>query len=115
MESVLHMSRPGRRPIITANQVTLLRLALIPLPCWLLYQGHVGKVAAVTLGTLIGCTDFVDGYLARKYGPTVLGGLMDPIADKVFTAIVFIPAVDLGWVPAWLVALLLVREFLITA
>jgi cardiolipin synthase len=103
------------RPILTANQVTLLRLALIPLPAWLLYQGRVGQYWAVILGTIIGCTDFVDGYLARKYGPTVLGGLMDPIADKVFTAIVFLPAIDLGWVPAHAVGLLFVREFLVTA
>src|SRR5262249_37815380 len=61
------------------------------------------------------CTDFVDGYLARKQGPTVLGGLMDPIADKVFIAITFLPAVDLKWVPSWLVALLFVREFFVTA
>ena len=70
---------------------------------------------AVVIGTVIGCTDFVDGWLARKYGTTKLGGLMDPIADKVFTAVVFLPAVDLGWVPWWLVALLFVREFLVTA
>jgi cardiolipin synthase len=103
------------RPILSANQVTLLRLALIPLPAWLLYQGRVGQYWAVILGTIIGCTDFVDGYLARKYGPTVLGGLMDPIADKVFTAIVFLPAIDLGWVPPVAVGMLFVREFLVTA
>ena len=40
---------------------------------------------------------------------------MDPIADKVFIAATFLPAVDLGWVPSWLVALLFVREFFVTA
>jgi len=103
------------KPRITANQVTFLRLALIPIPCWLLYQGVRGQYAALIFATLLGCTDFIDGYLARKHGPTVLGGLMDPIADKVFIAITFLPAVDLGWVPAWMVAALFVREFLVTA
>jgi CDP-diacylglycerol--glycerol-3-phosphate 3-phosphatidyltransferase len=103
------------KPRITANQVTLLRLALIPIPCWLLYQGVSGQYAALIFATLLGCTDFVDGYLARQHGVTVLGGLMDPIADKVFIAITFLPAVDLGWVPAWLVAALFVREFVVTA
>ncbi len=102
------------RPLITANQVTFARLALIPLPCWLLYQGLTAQYWALVLATLIGCTDFVDGYLARKYGPTVLGGLMDPIADKVFTALIFLPAVDLHWLPAWMVAALFVREFFVT-
>lgn len=100
---------------ITANQVTFLRLALVPIPCWLLYQGEHAQYAALVLATLLGCTDFIDGYLARKQGPTVLGGLMDPIADKVFIAITLLPAVDLGWVPAWLVAALFAREFLVTA
>lgn len=100
---------------ITANQVTFARLALIPIPCWLLYQGERGQYAALIFATLLGCTDFIDGYLARKHGPTKLGGLMDPIADKVFIAITFLPAVDLNWVPAWLVAMLFGREFLVTA
>jgi cardiolipin synthase len=103
------------RPLVTANQVTMLRLALIPIPCWLLYQGTHGQYLALILATLLGCTDFVDGYLARKQGPTVLGGLMDPIADKVFIATTFLPAVDLRWVPSWLVAMLFVREFFVTA
>jgi CDP-diacylglycerol--glycerol-3-phosphate 3-phosphatidyltransferase len=104
-----------QKPLITANQVTLVRLALIPLPCSLLYQGTNGQYAALIIATLLGCTDFVDGYLARKYGGTVLGGLMDPIADKVFIAATFLPAVDLKWVPSWMVALLFVREFFVTA
>ena len=103
------------KPRITANQVTFLRLALIPIPCWLLYQGEQGQYIALIFATILGCTDFVDGYLARKQGPTVLGGLMDPIADKVFIAITFLPAVDLNWVPAWMVAALFVREFVVTA
>jgi CDP-diacylglycerol--glycerol-3-phosphate 3-phosphatidyltransferase len=109
------VDKPPGRPLVTANQVTLGRLAAIPLCAYLLFQGHDAQIAAVILGTLIGCTDFVDGFLARKYGTTKLGGLMDPIADKVFTAVVFLPAVDLGWVAPWLVALLFTREFLVTA
>ncbi len=105
----------SQKPFITANQVTMLRLALIPIPCWLLYQGPRGQYAALIFATLLGCTDFIDGYLARKHGPTVLGGLMDPIADKVFIAATFLPAVDLKWVPSWMVALLFVREFFVTA
>jgi len=103
------------KPFITANQVTLLRLLLIPVPCWLLYGTQREQFVALILATILGCTDFVDGYLARKYGVTVLGSLMDPIADKVFIAITFMPTVDLKWVPAWLVAALMVREFLVTA
>ncbi|MBI2892130.1 MAG: CDP-alcohol phosphatidyltransferase family protein [Deltaproteobacteria bacterium] len=108
---------PGRpkRPLITANLVTVLRLVLIPVPAWLLYQGEVGQWAALVIGTILGCTDFVDGYLARKHGPTVLGALLDPIADKVFIAAAYTPFADLGLIPTWVVALIFARELLVTA
>src|ERR1700741_3330572 len=96
----------------------------MPLLSWLLYQGaeqgYAGNVymwSALIAGTLIGCTDWVDGLLARKYGPTVLGGLLDPIADKVFIAFAFVPFADnrVGLVPAWACGLMFTREFFITA
>ena len=112
------------RPLITANQVTLARLIPMPLLSWLIYRGAHESVqgnpylwAALIAGTLIGCTDWVDGVLARKYGPTVLGGLLDPIADKVFIAFAYIPFADnqVALVPWWAVALMFMREFFITA
>ena len=118
------MPSPGR-PWITANQVTLARLIPMPLLSWLLYKGaetggfHNNPYmwSALIAGTLIGCTDWVDGMLARKYGPTVLGGLLDPIADKVFIAFAYVPFADdtVGLVPAWACALMFTRELFITA
>jgi len=108
----------GKKPLITANMVTTARLLPMPLLSWWIYEGYQDKTSlwlALIVGTLIGCTDFVDGYLARKHGPTVLGGLLDPIADKVFIAFAYMPFADLGMVPAWAVALMFVREFLVTA
>ena len=105
------------KPFITANQVTFARLALLPIGGYLFYQGPTCQWIALVFLTILGCTDFVDGFLARRYGTTVLGGLMDPIADKVFLAIVLFPMCDpaIAWLPpAWLGALL-VREFVVTA
>ena len=92
-----------------------MRLVPMPVLCWLLYEGRWWP--ALIVGVLIGCTDFIDGYLARKHGPTVLGGLMDPIADKVFIAFVYMPFADprMGLFAPWAVALLFTREFLVTA
>ncbi len=86
----------------------------MPILCWLVYQQAIWP--ALILGILIGCTDFIDGYLARKHGPTILGGLLDPMADKVFIAFAYFPFADpaLGWVPAWAVALMFIREFTVT-
>jgi CDP-diacylglycerol--glycerol-3-phosphate 3-phosphatidyltransferase len=116
---------PGdARPLITANQVTLARLIPMPVLSWLIYQGaelgYQGNVymwSGLIAGTLIGCTDWVDGLLARKYGPTVLGGLLDPIADKIFIAFAYTPFVDgpHPLVPWWTVALMFQREFFVTA
>jgi CDP-diacylglycerol--glycerol-3-phosphate 3-phosphatidyltransferase len=103
------------RPLITANSVTVLRLVLIPLPAYLLYTGQTGRWVAVVLGTFLALTDVVDGYLARRQGPTVLGALLDPIADKVFLAATYCPLADLGMIPAWAVALIFIRELGITA
>jgi CDP-diacylglycerol--glycerol-3-phosphate 3-phosphatidyltransferase len=121
---------PGK-PWITANQVTLARLIPMPLLAWLIYEGaqegyenNPYMWSALIAGVLIGCTDWVDGMLARKYGPTVLGGLLDPIADKVFIAFAYAPFADdiirvdghlESMVPAWVVALMFTREFFITA
>lgn len=100
---------------ITANQVTFARLLAIPFLAALLYGGPAARTVAMILGIVVGATDFVDGYLARKYGPTVLGGLMDPIADKVFVVTALLPIVDAGWAPWWLAYAILLREFLVTA
>ncbi len=100
---------------ITANQVTFARLLLMPLLCGLVYADEALRVFGVVVGTLVGLTDLLDGYLARKHGPTVLGGLMDPIADKVFIAVCYIPFADRGWAPWWFVAAVFVRELAVTA
>jgi len=117
----------ARRPLITANQVTLARLIPMPLLSWLIYEGaklgyqdNSYMWSALIAGTLIGCTDWVDGLLARKQGPTVLGGLLDPIADKIFIAFAYTPFIaDVAGgdplVEWWSVALMFQREFFVTA
>lgn len=108
------------RPWITANQVTLARLVPMPVLSWLIYYAYRTHNetyfwAALIAGTFIGCTDWIDGILARRYGPTVLGGLLDPIADKVFIAFAYTPFADIDMIPWWACAAMFVREFFITA
>jgi len=103
------------RPRITANQVTVARLIPMPLIAWLIYQGTTGWWFAIAIALVVGSTDYLDGYLARKHGPTVLGALLDPLADKVFLAFMYVPLAHLDVLPATAVALMFVREFLVTA
>ena len=110
------MATPERqRPLVTANQVTVARLIPMPLIAWLIYQGATGWWIAVVIAFFVGLTDYVDGWLARKWGPTTLGALLDPLADKVFLAFMYVPLADLRFLMATAVAMMFAREFLVTA
>jgi cardiolipin synthase (CMP-forming) len=114
-ESAPAAGKAASRPLVTANQVTVARLIPMPLIAWLIYGGETGWWLAIGIALVVGSTDYLDGYLARKHGPTVLGALLDPLADKVFLAFMYVPLADIGFLPASAVALMFVREFLVTA
>ena len=70
---------------------------------------------AYTIGIVAGFTDFLDGYLARRFDLiTDFGKLMDPLADKIFTVSGFVILSARGIVPAWVTILILTREFAVT-
>jgi CDP-diacylglycerol--glycerol-3-phosphate 3-phosphatidyltransferase len=73
------------------------------------------KVVALLLFIYAGITDLIDGIIARKYNlVTNFGRLFDPLADKLINTAAFICFVELGIFSAWIVILILSREFLIT-
>lgn len=96
------------------NWITLARLLLIaPMVYFLEVSG--GNAWALGLFLLASMTDWVDGYLARKWNQTsVLGALLDPLADKMLVTGALSGLVHQGLVPAWAVTLVLSREFLVT-
>ena len=70
---------------------------------------------ALIIAIMAGVTDFLDGYLARKYNlVTTFGKLMDPLADKIFITTTFIFAVQVDLMPAWIAVIVIAREFLVT-
>ncbi len=71
-------------------------------------------MAAIVSYTILGITDYLDGLLARRDGPTKLGAMLDPIADKIFIAVTLVPLVELQIVPLWLAWLVFLREYLVT-
>lgn len=99
---------------ITANQVTVARICALPFMGYAIYGDARMRVWGVIIGTLVGLTDFVDGYLARKYGSTVLGSLLDPVADKVFIIVCYACYTDRGGIAWWVAAAILSRELLVT-
>lgn len=101
---------------ITANQVTLLRFVMLPLPVAMIYrQTHVWMLGALLVYVLLGLTDALDGYLARKHGSTALGALLDPVVDKIFLVAGYVPLADFQLMPTTLVAIMFIRELAVTA
>lgn len=100
---------------ITANMVTLTRIVLMPIPGYLLYGGASELVVALVAIGLLGLTDWIDGIMARREGPSVLGGLLDPIADKIFITVIYLPLTELGIIPPWMTACIFCRDSIVTA
>ena len=70
---------------------------------------------ALILFVVASITDFLDGYIARKYNLiTKFGKLMDPLVDKILVAAAFVLLTAGGHIPAWMVVTILAREFLVT-
>ncbi len=96
--------------------LTLLRIFIVPLlVVLLLTKDENMDLWAVGVFLAAAVTDLLDGYLARKRGQiTTLGILLDPIADKLLTSAAFISLVELGRVPAWMVVIVVGREFVVS-
>ncbi|HEY2354411.1 MAG TPA: CDP-diacylglycerol--glycerol-3-phosphate 3-phosphatidyltransferase [Gaiellaceae bacterium] len=99
-----------------ADQLTLARAASVPLVVLLFSWNFTNNAYwATVVFCLAMATDFFDGRLARRNGRTSrLGSLLDPIADKVLVLSALVMLVGVGVDPAWMVALIVVREVLIT-
>lgn len=99
------------------NQLTVARLFLSFVFVALLSLESLafGKTAALIVFSIAAITDFLDGYLARKHNLiTNFGKLMDPLADKVLMCAGFVLLTEHGLIPAWIVVIILSREFLVT-
>jgi CDP-diacylglycerol--glycerol-3-phosphate 3-phosphatidyltransferase len=98
------------------TKITLLRILLVPfLLAFLIAPSRVNALMAALIFGVAALTDWLDGHLARSTQQvTTLGKLLDPIADKILLAAGLIPLVGLGRVPAWMAAVMLIREFAVS-
>ena len=110
------MDDDGLDRILTApNVITLVRLLCIPLFLWLLFGAHRQTAAAVLLAVL-GATDWVDGYVARRYGQvSTFGKVLDPTADRILVGTAVISIMVYGAVPLWFGLATIAREVLVSA
>lgn len=107
------------------NSLTILRIFFVPLlvvvlltrqPNWEFWGLPVHfEVLGVLILLMAAATDVMDGYIARKRREvTTLGILLDPIADKLLISAAFISLVQMGLMPAWMVVIIIGREFIVT-
>lgn len=95
------------------NKLTMGRIVAIPVFIVVFLMGY--KYAAAIIFILAALTDMLDGHIARKHNlVTNFGKLMDPLADKLLVMSALICLVQVGYVPGWMVVVILGREFIIT-
>ncbi|HWP50241.1 MAG TPA: CDP-diacylglycerol--glycerol-3-phosphate 3-phosphatidyltransferase [Clostridia bacterium] len=100
------------------NKLTLLRIALVPIFVFFLLadSSSAFSLLALLVFVVASLTDMLDGKIARRYNLiTTFGKLMDPLADKILVMSAMICFVALGLAPAWVVIVILAREFLVTS
>ena len=95
------------------NALSFLRLFMVPVVVALLLAGSDGIAAAFFV--LAAATDFLDGRLARRTGPTRLGRILDPVADRLMLSSVAVVLAIRGLLPVWAVAILVGRDLLALA
>ena len=104
---------PGR-VVTVPNLISVARLCCLPLYLWLLF-GRDSRVAAALLLAFLGVTDWVDGWIARRFGQvSELGKVLDPTADRLLFLVGVGAMVVDGAVPLWFAWAVLVREALVS-
>jgi cardiolipin synthase len=102
------------RVLTVPNLITTVRLACIPIFVWLLFGAHEQTAAAVLLAVL-GATDWVDGFVARRFGQvSTFGKVIDPAADRLLVGTAVISIMVYGAVPLWFGIATIAREILVS-
>lgn len=99
------------------NKLTMLRVIMIPFFIFFLLTDMVNGSMwiALALFCLASFTDFLDGQIARRYNlVTNFGKFMDPLADKLLVSSALICFVEMNKLPAWIVVIIISREFVIS-
>jgi cardiolipin synthase (CMP-forming) len=103
----------GDRVLTVPNLLSVARLLCVPLFLWLLF-GAEERYAAAWLLAVLGCTDWVDGYIARRFSQvSSVGKVLDPTADRLLLGVGIVGILIDGSVPAWIAWLAIAREALI--
>jgi cardiolipin synthase len=96
------------------NLITVVRLAFLPVFFWLLFGTNHRAMAAWLLATL-GATDFIDGFVARRWHQVSnIGKILDPVADRILVISGLLAVAAAGGVPWWFASATLTRELIVS-
>lgn len=96
------------------NKLTIVRIIMVPIVMALMLTGH--NIAALVVFALASVTDFLDGYIARKYNlVSSFGKIMDPLADKLLAFGALITFIQIDVVSVWAPIIIIAREFFVTS
>lgn len=97
------------------NSITLVRISVVPFLFFLLSSpGPFWSLVLAALFVLAALTDFLDGYIARKYDLiTTMGKFLDPLADKLIVNTAMILMIPIGRIDAWIVVIIIIRDLIV--
>jgi len=105
------MNLPNKLTIIRVLMIPFFLVALLAQP----FGSPVSNYAAVAIYAAASITDWLDGYIARKYDlVSNFGKFMDPIADKLLVSAALIAMIELGYLASWVVIVIISREFIVS-
>jgi cardiolipin synthase len=102
---------PSNALVTLPNIISFARLCAVPFAIWFVLHAHYGT--AFGLFVLAGISDALDGWLARRRGGSVLGSILDPLADKALMVGMYVTLAAVGQLPDWLAMLVVFRDLLI--
>ncbi len=102
---------PSTALLTLPNIISFARLCAVPFAIWFVLHAHFGT--AFALFVLAGISDAVDGWIARRRGGSVLGSILDPLADKALMVGMYVTLAVIGQVPDWLAMLVVFRDVVI--
>ena len=116
MKKRIFLSENMKSLLSHPNSLTLYRIAAVPgIVILLLFPSRICSFIAALLFSAAAITDFLDGFYARRRGLiSNFGKAMDPVADKLLISSAFIMLTSYGWIPAWIVCIIIGRELAVT-
>ena len=112
----MSFSAKMKEAALNPNFMTVSRVLAVPvLIVLLMFETRITTFVAALLFSAASITDYLDGYIARKYElVSTLGKMLDPLADKLLITTAFVMLVELGFMPGWIACVIIGRELAVT-